>query len=70
MKEVIRLGPIIIMGKVPVMGKIYGPFILLFDNEVVGLLLGIVLYVVHCEIDKYEEPLKAVLGRNKIEKYY
>ena len=52
------------------MGKIYGPFILLFDNEVVGLLLGIVLYVVYYEIDKYEEPLKAVLGRNKIEKYY
>ena len=29
------------------MGKIYRTFILLFDNEVVGLLLGIVLYVVH-----------------------
>ena len=47
MKEMIQLGPMIIVGKVPVMGKIYRTFILLFDNEVVGLLIGIVLYVVH-----------------------
>ena len=33
--------------KVPVMGKICRTFILLFDNEFVGFLLGIVLYVVH-----------------------
>ena len=52
------------------MGKIYRTFILLFDNEVVDLLLRIVLYVVYYEIDNYEEPLKAVLGRNKIGKYY
>ena len=70
MKEMIQLGPMIIVEKVPVMGKIYRTFILLFDNEVVDLLLRIVLYVVYYEIDNYEEPLKAVLGRNKIGKYY